>query len=519
MRRTSVVVLLLLSLLGVAAPAHAGFGLGRVFGVVTDAKTGAPLTEVGLELIDADGSYLDYTSVNGSGEYEFNGVEGQLTVRATDYSGIYLTRSATASVPSEGSTRVDLALTAKPTLSGRVTDTSGNPVAGLCPRAFLGDPDDFVTGGYGCTDETGAYRFGVEPGTYTVQFLDDSGTYADQWWQNASTAATAKSFKVGSKDVTGINGVLAPAASITTALRETDGTYARGCVTAFRNGVYAGTGCTVYDESEGPAGPVVINGLQAGTYTLQARAFGYEHVARWLGGTKTAAGSTTVTVATDQDVTAGDITVPLGGKITAHVVSAATGQPVLGVCGSVRALDVRVGAGSSDPGVGCDDNHTTGTFTITGLEEGSYPVEVVDAPYESSGVATTWLPNLPDSRGAQQYAVTLGGTVDLGTIALQQGGTLSGRVTLRSGAPVPPTACLVAYSAATHEQVGGGGCTDADGRYTITGLGTNDYKVELYAPGDGYTPVFYPRAKTFAKAKSVHVNLGAATTGIDVVLS
>ena len=84
------------------------------------------------------------------------------------------------------------------TLSGRITDTSGHPLANVCPEAFnLSDSTGFNSANYQmCTGSHGTYSFThVTPGSYKLQFIDNSAQHVEQWlggtvWQQGATVLT-----------------------------------------------------------------------------------------------------------------------------------------------------------------------------------------------------------------------------------------------------------------------------------------------------------------------------------------
>lgn len=486
MRRTSLVVLLLLSLMGLAAPAQA-VPYDGIYGTVTDARTGAPLQGMTVHEEDASGS--GYNSVTGAdGSYEIP-PSGQASLTVSDPAGIY--RSVTVPVsagPGGQPVRQDFALSAYASLSGRVTDSSGNPVAGICVAVHV--VSGSATAGSPCTAADGTYRLPVTAAaTVQVEFVDTSQTYLPQWFDGVRTQAKAKTFKAGTSDVRGINARLERASSLTVGLRNAGGTPQRGCLTASQNGVVVGSGCA-YEPGTDP----VVRGLAAGTYVVEGRAFDRTLVRR----------STSVTVRAAQDVTAPALVLPVGGAITGRAVDSA-GNPVPGVCASVLGLDERTFPGPGDKGLGCDETYETGEFAITGLDAGTYPVEVSELYYGST--ADTWVSEAADSRGARRFDVALGQTVSLGDVVLAPQGTVSGTVT-----GVEPWTQLAAYSAATGEQVGHFGFVDETGHYVIGGLGTNDYVVQLL-DGSG---TYAPGVTSVKKARTVHVESGADTGGVDL---
>ena len=496
MRRTSLVLLLLLSFLGLAAPARAvEVPYDGVYGVVTDAKTGAPVA--GIRIVESDRwGYVASTVTAADGSYALQPA-GAATLALTDPTGVYRDTSVAVSAnPGGAPVRQDVALASYPSISGRITDTSGNPLSGICAGVVV--VSGTATTGSTCTGADGTYRVPVTaPATVHVQFFDPNQTYVDQWWDGVATEAKAKSIKAGATDVRNVNAKLQRGATITVPLRSATGEALRGCAITMANNNYV-SGCAYEAGSS-----ATIRGLVAGTYTVTGRAFDQSYVRR----------SVTVTVRTGQDVTTAPLVLPVGGRITGRALYA-DGSPVLGICASAKVLDLRTFPGPGEDGIGCDENLENGRFTIGGLEAGSYPVELVELLGPVS-VATTFMDGKPDSAGAKTYALSLGQTVNLGDVTLPAQGTISGQVRNTAGVPVPYVG-LVAHSAATGEQIGQVAYADDNGNYAIKGLGTNDYTVELYEDGTGNPSTYWPAASSAKKAGIVHVTAGAATIGINV---
>ncbi|MCA1839242.1 MAG: hypothetical protein LC723_02765, partial [Actinobacteria bacterium] len=152
-------------------------------------------------------------------------------------------------------TTVSTGVTGYPTLTvsggasmgGNVNDESGTPLAGICIETYS---DAYWNYSYSGTD--GSWKIsGVMPGDYKVVFYDcDSGTYAEQWYNNKSTWATADVVSVApDQSVGGIDAHLAISGWITGTLTQADGSPVSTCIEAYRqDGSYSGGG---YSEGDG----------------------------------------------------------------------------------------------------------------------------------------------------------------------------------------------------------------------------------------------------------------------------
>lgn len=153
-------------------------------------------------------------------------------------------------------------------LSGRVTNAAGDPLAGIevrlcylssCSRTALTGPD-------------GRYEFlGLPPATYLVEFRDPSRVYAPQFYGNVVDQALATGVVVSGNAVIDIDAVLAPGATVTGSI---SGVPAIGqswyYVYLFRRSASL---TWLYEGEYGSQGitaslPYTFTGLAAGAYVL-----------------------------------------------------------------------------------------------------------------------------------------------------------------------------------------------------------------------------------------------------------
>jgi Carboxypeptidase regulatory-like domain/Neocarzinostatin family len=127
-----------------------------------------------------------------------------------------LTRqSATVITLSSGEfVRANAQLGEASSISGSVSDTNGNPVAGVAVWAF-GPEDTWVGSHVGSTGSDGTYLISnVDPGReYQVRFVPPAGSgLAIEWWDDTPNRGSARFFIVVSPEepTTGIDAVLEP---------------------------------------------------------------------------------------------------------------------------------------------------------------------------------------------------------------------------------------------------------------------------------------------------------------------
>jgi Carboxypeptidase regulatory-like domain len=163
------------------------------------------------------------------------------------------------------------------------------------------------------------------------------------------------------------------------------------------------------------------------------------------------------------------------GSISGTVTDEATASPIAGV--PICAVYERFGEEGEERY--CAQSNVFGEYEIADLPSHEYSVEFLPGTaglnylFEAWNDERTWV-------AADPVAVE-GGPVHGIDAELAEGGELRGLVTnALTGAPVPE---VEVCAEPEHWEVEEGcALTDADGRYTIYGLGTDEYLVSFYAP-------------------------------------
>ena len=151
-----------------------------------------------------------------------------------------------------------------------------------------------------------------------------------------------------------------------------------------------------------------------------------------------------------------------------------------------------------------------GTYTITGLASGDYRVIA-----HAEGYAREFYQETSDFDHAIRVTVDAGADISGIDFTLEVGAIISGTVYQTDG--VTPIADAQVWAESFKCCGGGNGTrTTGDGTYTITGLGSGDYRLEAHA--DGYAREFYQETSDFHLASRVTVAGGANTTGINFTL-
>lgn len=198
-----------------------------IFGTVTDVD-GAPIAGVEVLAFRPQDTWVAslYTVTNAEGRYAFTevgpGVEYRVlfhgptgTSLSSEWFDDARTRqAATPVVVGDGEfVELNAQLDEIGSLSGVVTDASGDPVSGVVVRAYR--PEDGLLPGYTATTAAdGGYEIpAVGPGTLRVGFAPPSGSgLAREWFDDAATRSQATDVTVDAgQTVSGIDAQLAAA--------------------------------------------------------------------------------------------------------------------------------------------------------------------------------------------------------------------------------------------------------------------------------------------------------------------
>jgi protocatechuate 3,4-dioxygenase beta subunit len=386
--------------------------LGTIVGTVTGAQGHAL---AGAEVSATGAGSTQYVNADADGRYMINGLPGgsyAVTFQAAGYVAAHYHQNSWAAPADPVSVTdgqvtpgIDAQLQLGGRISGRVTDTQGNSLAG----AYVALEDD-PAGHSAQVGADGTYTISeVEPGAYKVHFVAPPGLF-DQYYSGAASAAAAAPVTVtGGATTSGIDAQLQTGGVITGTVTDTQGHPLAGITAAVPNsafGLLAGPQRTTTDA----AGHYRIDGLTTGTYHIAFAGGGY--IEQYYGGTSyDTAAPIDVSVGTTR--TGIDARLEVGGTITGTLTDA-RGAPLQGSV-FVDHLD-----GSTAGLAGTD---AAGRYTVGNLASGSYIV-VFTAPG-------------PQPLGLYYNGRTSLGTADLVTVTA--GATTSG-IDGRLTSPLPAPA-------------------------------------------------------------------------------
>ena len=292
-------------------------------------------------------------------------------------------------------------------ISGKITNTSGTPLAGVDVLA-----SSATYSGSGSTDGSGNYAIkGLAPGAYKLTVLPQTNqvgpnaSYKDGYYTSLNAdhftgaAASASAISVGPTR-TGVNMKVATGHSISGTITDTSGTpLADATVTADNLGHQR-------SAATDASGKYTIKGLTGGSQTLRISAphtaptlqqQGYYTTNNTRHFTVVATNATTVTLGPSK--TGVNARIPPGYSIAGKITRS----------GGVGVAEAFVSVSSTN-GSGSAYTSGDGTYEITGLPSGSYKVEV-RPPYRQnlvSGWYTTANSAHYTSSSASARGVTIG---------------------------------------------------------------------------------------------------------------
>lgn len=494
---------------------------GSITGIVVD-SLGRPVTgaTVGAQIMPSGTPY--FTTTNADGSYSFVGLEGGNYIVGADqfdpfnldpnnsipwlvrtyYFNAYTVEQALPVGVMQGvaTSGIDLVMDRMGTISGTVTDTVGQPVAGVTVQA---NGLDVIVVREAVTDANGAYSVeGLQTGNYLVFFSD--GAHLPQYYSGQADSANATPVSVVfTADTPNINAVLSPMGSISgTVVEDGTGSPISG---AFVSAYDAGSGFEIRSAITVTDGTYQVTGLATGSYKISVEHDVYV--------TEFYIDASDITAAAEIPVTLGNVSPGINMSLAKKPslsgrVTTAAAAPIAGAV--VVAMPI-------SPGFAVQaETDQNGDYTITGIQPGSYMVSAGNATY-----ARKFYNNIYDEADATPVVV---GALENRTgidFTLELGGSISGQVTYPNtdmriqwgmvSVVMPSTGAAVA----TIELA-----PDGDGSYTLSGLPAGTYKVyaEILTDVGMLFRGYYGHTKIIAAATSVALTAGLTTGNINFEL-
>ncbi len=341
-------------------------------------------------------------------------------------------------------------------ISGKVTDTSANPLQYSCVKAY---DTGGTQVGIDSSNFAGDYVIeGLATGDYRVEFDScDNITFLGEFYDNEQNLAAGTTVSVTNGSVTsGINAQLALGGSISGKVTNSSGDPVWfSCVRAYDSG-----GTLVASDNSDSNGDYSIVGLASGDYRIEFRSCGRDVRPEFYDDQGTLATATTVAVVAGSGTSGINAQLAPGGSISGTVTDS-TGAPLERIC--VHGYDA---AGEE---LSSDRSDVDGNYTLAGFDTGNYRIEfeqcassynVIDGFY--SGKAT-----LAD---ATPVSVTAGSVTPDTDVQMDKGGSISGTLVGGGSSGSGNFYCFAQVQAYDSEGDAAGSSVypDSSGEYTIT---------------------------------------------------
>jgi hypothetical protein len=483
---------------------------GEISGTVTNAS-GAKLSGICVQPVGSGTNYaaMFVSGISERGTYHLRGLPaGPYKINYTPcgasaaYASIWWPHAATEQAartirlkPRQVLGHVNEVIPVGGVISGTVTNSSNEPLAGIC--VYAGD-------GYASTDTSGNYKLiGLSPGSYTVQFqlgCPSNGNYL------AANYPSAVNVTYG-QTKSGINIQLATGATMSgTVTSAATGKPIPGiCVslTAGPTTNYLGSG----NVTTGAAGTYEFNQMPTGTYYVQ--------FSGGCGNPGNYSPQSYDDVSVDQPqpiaVTAGQTITGINAELQAGAAIAGTvkdqaGRGLSGICVFAGGVDYQSQATSKN-----------GRFTVANLLPAQYQVYFSPDCGNNADLASVFF-------GSQSnppvVSAPVGTTSGIDAV-LPAAGNISGQILTRSGrhvvacVAVVPTAVLTSGQPILIDEV------QQAGSYEYTNLRPGTYVVN-FDPGcfssSAYASQWYKDKPSLAGAARVRIRAGHTLTGISSAL-
>ncbi len=262
------------------------------------------------------------------------------------------------------------------------------------------------------------------------------------------------------------------------------------------------------------SGEYTVEGLAPGSYKVKFEpGHGSIYAPQFYSGKSSFAEATAFAVAEGETKKEINAELNEGGKISGTVTNASK----VGLEG-IEVVAFQVGGEEfigeySSTGAG-------GKYTLMGLPKGSYTVEFYPENRFEVNLVPQYYNEVSFAKEATPVVVAEGATKNGIDAKLHEGGEISGRVTDAYTHKPLVGAFVSAYGPGAGEEGGNFAETNANGEYTILGLGSGTYKIEFEESGTGTEHItqYYNDEPTFESANLVTANQGSTTPGINAAL-
>ena len=487
-------------------PTPAPTPIPSLSGRVTDAATGQGVGGARIEVQLAGHDGWDYSATTTSdGSYAiFDLPTGDYVVRVTApgyareyYDNVTPSHEAksvhvTALHETPG---IDFDLTEGGSISGYVYQSDGiTPISGVEVDVQPSGEEQNIVGFAASTASDGSYTIeGLALGEYRVGAKVQG--WVEQWTDVIVTPP---------EDTPNINFRLSRGGSISGFVYESDGvTPVQGVAVCAENQLPSGEYIGAYATTRAD-GSYVITDLTAWDYLVRVeRPAGF--APECYDSKYVRAACDMVTVREGSDTSGVNFTLDPGGSVTVHVYEEDGLTPIR------SGIDIGVWLSTKEfVGWECCTKYD-GSYTFW-LRTGSYLIR----PHTHGKYVDEWYDNHYDMNNADPIQVVAPHETSGIDFYLAKAGSISGHVYEEDG--VTPIAGSSVYAfPITGDRPGAGANTSPDGSYTIEGLPSGNYKVQVTV--SNHVAEYYNNAPDEASATEVTVNAPNNTPGIDFALS
>jgi hypothetical protein len=436
-------------------------------GVIRYATTGADGAYSAKAL--APGVYQVEFAPPGGARQWYNGAPGQ-------FESTVITVTGTTAVTGINA-RLDAAASGTAAITGTITTAGGARVSNTsvyCQNIALQATTYVfaVNGAFTCAD--------LAPGSYIVYAYPPAPYPSFVYYPAASTQSAAQRITVTNGVTTPITFVLQTAGGISGQVTVSGVPKAGVAVNTYpRSGESGATAQTLTNS----AGRYAIGRLPAGSYTVffgSGPAYNFEYYDNALVSTN----ASTVSVASGAVTPNINADLATGGVIKGVVTAADTGRPI-----PTAALYAYSADGAKSYYFTADAD---GKFVSPGLPAGNYVLLAIPGSY-GLGYASEYFNNAASFAGATQLTVGAPGSETTANVALDPGGSISGKtIDASTGLPVGGVYVQSTFSGTL---IYASTTSDAYGNYRLSGLRVGEHI--LYYSRTPFTDLYYDRTTDF----------------------
>ncbi|MCX6583459.1 MAG: carboxypeptidase regulatory-like domain-containing protein [Candidatus Aminicenantes bacterium] len=397
---------------------------------------------------------------------------------------------------------IDAQLAQGGTISGTITDGSGNPIDLVGVSIY--DMNNQSTAGAG-TNSSGYYLTTTLPaGNYKIRFTPTYGSvYLSEWYNDKTTFSDADAIPVTAGQTAIVDAQLPTGGSVTGTVTDISGNPIQNVNVC----VYITSG-SYKSALTNPEGKYEVVGMATGNYKVYFNAASTGYCSEWYIDKSTYAAADPVGVTAEQTTPGIDAQLILGGTLTGRVADE-SGNGIQNV--RVRLYD------SGNKTVSIVATNSSGNYTLVGILPGSYRV-YFDATYVAGNYVSEYYNDKFILSRADAINITSGQTTTIDAV-LSPGGIMSGRVTDTGGNGIANVHVSVrnAYSNGQYKYK----YTDGSGNYTIQGIPASLCKVYFNTDSTtaSYVPEWYNDKTDSYYAQIFTVTPGQTFSGINAVLA